>query len=176
MDEREELTNQIIEGNRRLFHRHLQLGGDREWAEVDLTMPQLKVLFVAAVSNGVPMTQLARTVGMTLSTATGVADRLIAQNLVRRETDPGDRRLVLLHATQAAIEMVDRLTQVGQDYFRAIAGRLSLEELSLVARAQDLIHRAMIEVSAEAQLASDPRSGPAADDVSTTDHHDGVEP
>ena len=166
MDEREELTNQIIEGSRRFYHRHLQLGGDREWAGVDLTMPQLKVLFVVAVSNGVTMTQLAHTVGMTLSTATGVADRLIAQGLVSRENDPADRRLVLLCATKTGNELVDRLTQVGQDFFRMIADRLSLEDLALVARAQDLVYRAMSEIAAEAEPAGAPRPGAAANDLS----------
>ena len=164
MDEREELTNQIIEGSRRFYHRHLQLGGDREWAGVDLTMPQLKVLFVVAVSNGMTMTQLAHTVGMTLSTATGVADRLIAQGLVSRENDPGDRRLVLLHATKTGVELVDRLTQVGQDFFRMIADRLNLEELTVVARAQDLMYRAMMEIP-EAGPAGAPRPGAAANDI-----------
>ena len=168
MDEREELTNQIIEGSRRFYHRHLQLGGDREWAGVDLTMPQLKVLFVVAVSHGVTMTQLAHTVGMTLSTATGVADRLIAQGLVSRENDPGDRRLVLLCATKTGNELVDRLTQVGQDFFRMIADRLSLEELTLVARAQDLVYRALVEISAEGEPAGAPRPGAAAGDTPQT--------
>lgn len=153
-DEREELINRIMETNRRFYHQHLHLGGDREWAEVDLTMPQLKVLFVVAVSNAVTMTQLARTVGMTLSTATGVADRLIAQGLVRREHDPGDRRLVLLHATETGVALVDRLTQVGRAYFQLIASRLSVAELSLVARALDLIYRAMLEIASEETAAS----------------------
>jgi len=153
-DEREELINRIMETNRRFYHRHLQFGGDREWAEVDLTMPQLKVLFVVAVSKRVTMTQLARTVGMTLSTATGVADRLIVQGFVRRENDPGDRRLVLLEATETGVALVDRLTQVGRAHFQLIASRLSVEELALVARALDLIYRAMLELSSEALAAS----------------------
>ncbi|MDP2660189.1 MAG: MarR family transcriptional regulator [Dehalococcoidia bacterium] len=170
MDEREELTNQLIEGSRRFYHRHLQLVGDREWAEVDLTMPQLKALFVVAMSNGVTMTQLAHSVRMTLSTATGVADRLIAQCLVSRENDPGDRRLVLLHATKTGAELVDRLTQVGQDYFRKIADRLTLEELTLVARAQDLIYHAMLEIPAEAWPTGAPRRGPVANETLETTH------
>jgi len=53
------------------------------------------------------------------------------------------------------------LTQVGQDYFRKIADRLSLEELTVVARAQDLIYRAMMEIP-EAGPAAAPRPGAPA--------------
>jgi len=148
-DEREQLIERILDTNRRFYHRYLQLGGDREWTEVDLTMPQLKALFVVAVSKGVTMTQLARTVGMTLSTATGVADRLIEQGLIRREHHPDDRRLVLLHATEAGVALLDRLTQIGRAHFELVARRLSLEELSLLARAQDRLFQAMLEVSSE---------------------------
>lgn len=152
-DEREELINHIVEANRQFFHRHLQLGGGREWAEVDLTMPQLKVLFVVAVSERMTMSHLARTVGMTLSTATGVADRLIVEGLIRRENDPGDRRLVLLHATEAGVELVDRLTQVGRVQFELIARRLSIDDLRLVARALEVISRATLETEQEEQAA-----------------------
>ncbi len=153
--ERDELIDHIWEANRRFYHRYLQLGGEREWAEVDLTMPQLKALFVVAVSKGVTMTQLARTVGMTLSTATGVADRLIAQGLVCREDDPGDRRLVLLQATEDGVALVDRLIQVGREHFRRIAVRLSVEELRLVAQAHDLLCRAMLDASNEERASSE---------------------
>ncbi|MBI4321592.1 MAG: MarR family transcriptional regulator [Chloroflexi bacterium] len=153
-DEREELISHIVEASRHLFHRCLQLGGHREWAEVDLTMPQLKVLFVVAAGKGVTMTHLASAVGMTLSTATGVADRLIAQGLVHRQNDPADRRLVLLLASQAGIMLVDRLIQVGQERLERIAMRLTVEELRLVAQAHDLLCRAALQISGEERASS----------------------
>jgi DNA-binding MarR family transcriptional regulator len=150
---RQELIDSIVEANRQLFHRYLQFGGGREWAEVDLTMPQLKVILVVAVSKGITMSHLARTVGMTLSTATGVADRLIAEGLVRRENDPSDRRLVLLHATDAGVTLVDRLTQIGRDQFELLARRLTIDDLRLVARASEVVFRAMLEAAQEQQPA-----------------------
>lgn len=150
-DEREELVRHIMDASRDFYHRSFQLGGDREWADVDLTMPQLKLLFMVAAGQGVTMTQLARNVGMTLSTATGVADRLIGQGFARRENDPADRRLVLLHATDAGTALVDRLIQFGQAQLMQITERLTIDELRLLAQAHDLVRRAIIEISTERQ-------------------------
>lgn len=153
-DQRQRLLRHILDTNRRLHHRYLQLGGDRGWAEVDLTMSQLKFLFLLVTTGGATMSQLARGLRMTLSTATGVADRLTAQGLARRDSDPSDRRLVWLYPTEAGLALVDRLIQAGQDQFSLIAGRLNVEELALVARTQDLIYNAILEAAEDERVAS----------------------
>jgi DNA-binding MarR family transcriptional regulator len=146
-DEREAIVERILEKNRLFYQRYLQLGGDHLFAEIDLTMPQLKVLFLVVSLDGATMSQIARGVAMTLSTATGVADRLIAQGYVRRENDPEDRRLVWLLPTEKAVDLVERFTQFGRDQFSLVVRRLDLEGLCLVARAQDLLYRALLEIT-----------------------------
>ncbi len=159
---REAVIEHILDVSRRLFHRNLQLGGKHQWADVDLTMPQLKALFVLVSLGRATMSQLARAVGVTLSTATGVADRLVAQGLVRRVDDLADRRLVWLEPTDAATQLVDRFMQVGDRQLRLVARHLDFEELSLVARAQDLVYEAMLEITDE-DLSSDlDGAGPGA--------------
>jgi DNA-binding MarR family transcriptional regulator len=145
-DQRQAILDHLLEGSRRFFHRSMQLGGDRQWAEVDLTMTQLKVLFLVVSLGGSTMGQIARSVGMTLSTATGVADRLVAQAFVRRVNDPDNRRLVWLYPTEKATELVDRFNQIGEAQLRRLTRYLSLEELSLVARAQDILFEAMSRI------------------------------
>jgi DNA-binding MarR family transcriptional regulator len=154
-DERQALMDHFLEVGRQFMHRNLQLGGERQWAELDLTMSQLKVLFVLVSLGRATMSQIARDVGMTLSTATGVADRLVAQGLVRRVNDPDDRRLVWLHPTAAATALVDRLIQVGETQLRVVARHLSFEELSLVVRAQDLLCEAMLRITSEELAAAE---------------------
>ncbi len=46
------------------------------------------------------MGELAQELHITLGAATGLVDRLIAQNLVEREADPKDRRVVRVRVTQ----------------------------------------------------------------------------
>jgi DNA-binding MarR family transcriptional regulator len=149
-DEREAIVERILEKNRLFYHHYLQIGGDNWLAEIDLTMPQLKVLFLVVSLDGATMSQVARGVAMTLSTATGVADRLIAQGYVRRENDPEDRRLVWLLPTAKAVDLVERFTQFGRDQFSLVVRRLDHEGLCLVARAQDLLYEALREITPDA--------------------------
>jgi DNA-binding MarR family transcriptional regulator len=112
-------------------------------------MPQIKVLFLVVSLGGTTMSQIARGVAMTLSTATGVADRLIAQGFARRENDPEDRRLVRLVPTEKAVELVERVARIGQAQFSHVIRRLDREELLAVAHAQEVICKALLEVKPE---------------------------
>jgi DNA-binding MarR family transcriptional regulator len=159
-DEREAIIDHFLERNRLFYNHYLHLGGDRLFAEIDLTMPQLRVLFFVVSLDGATMSQIARGVGMTLSTATGVADRLIAQGFVRRVSDPEDRRVVWLVATEKAIDLVERVTQFGREQLLLVVRRLDLEDLRVVARAQDILYNALLEITPPVAASAD--AGPAA--------------
>jgi DNA-binding MarR family transcriptional regulator len=150
-DEREAIIEHIVTADKR-FDRDLHAGWGRHWADVDLTMPQLKVLMVVANGRGVTMTHLARGLGMTLSTLTGVVDRLTNQCLVRREYAVHDRRSVLLYPTEKGSETFERLYQAGRENMRAILERLSLDDLRRVAQALDTLCEvaSRLQVDAEA--------------------------
>lgn len=145
-EEREKLIDHIVTIEQRMC-RYLRGAAGPEWAAVELTMPQLKVLFLVANGDGMTMTQAARSLGVTLSTATGVVDRLVSQGLVRREDDPHDRRLVLLRPTEQGAALVDRLMEAGRARIRLILDRLSLDDLRTVARAVDILYEAAVSVS-----------------------------
>ena len=63
------------------------------WCAVDLTMPQLKALFLAHAPGGASHSEIARALGVGVSTVTGIVDRLVEHGLVERHADPADRRL-----------------------------------------------------------------------------------
>jgi 4'-phosphopantetheinyl transferase len=147
--QRQAVLDHMLETSRQFFHRSMRMSGDRHLADIDLTMPQLKVLFMVVSSSGATMSQIARTVGMTLPTATGVVDRLVGQGMARRVNDSVDRRLVRLYPTDRATAIVDRLNQFSETQIRLIARHLSLEELTLVARAQDVLFEAMGKVTSD---------------------------
>ncbi|HEX2987940.1 MAG TPA: MarR family transcriptional regulator, partial [Chloroflexota bacterium] len=91
--DRDETVKHILAIEKHIY-QWVQLGGIPSWAETDLTMPQLKVLILVDRHHPMPTSQVARTLGMTLSTATGVVDRLVSQELIERLEDPADRRVV----------------------------------------------------------------------------------
>jgi MarR family transcriptional regulator, organic hydroperoxide resistance regulator len=148
-EQRQAILDHMVEVSRRFFHRNLQLQRDRQLTDIDLTMPQLKVLFVLVSLGGATMSQVARSVGMTLPTATGVADRLVSQGMARRVNDSVDRRVVRLYPSDQATALVDRLNQFSEAQLRLIAGHMTTEELALVARAQDILYEAMGKVTSE---------------------------
>src|SRR5258707_11144179 len=81
MDERVQRIQRILDCTGSLFH-NLNPGRDRAWLSVELTMPQLKALMCVAMNDGATSGQIARKLGVGLSTTTAIVDPLAEQNLV----------------------------------------------------------------------------------------------
>jgi DNA-binding MarR family transcriptional regulator len=91
------------------FMRALHTNDVESLCAIDLTMPQLKTLFLAQSPAGVSHGEIARALGVGLSTVTGIVDRLVEHGLVERHAAPEDRRLSRVRATQAGSELLDGL-------------------------------------------------------------------
>jgi DNA-binding MarR family transcriptional regulator len=89
--------------------------GHRPWLLVDLTMAQLKAMMLLVQSGGVRSRELADGLGIAPSAATAVVDRLVHQQLARREADPGDRRIVWIRPTPKAQALHDQLLQANEE-------------------------------------------------------------
>ncbi|HEY7060908.1 MAG TPA: MarR family transcriptional regulator [Chloroflexota bacterium] len=131
-DQRAQLTRQVLDLQAALYR---SLHPTREWFEADLTMAQLKVLFLVAVEGSATMTRLASTLGVTLGTVTGIVDRLVDHGLVKREGDPNDRRLVLCCLTARGWLVAERLHQAGTGSLADALDSLSMDDLRTVAAA-----------------------------------------
>ena len=70
-------------------------------------------------ADGAPLVELARRGQFAASTITGASDVLAARDLVRRERDPGNRRLVRLWLTPAGR---DKTEQIRGEIDAAMAG------------------------------------------------------
>ena len=81
--------------------------------ELQLTPPQIHALMWLGHEVPLTMGELARRVGITEKTMTGVVDRLEKAACLQRERDPRDRRIVRT-----------RLTRKGEATFRRIAGQV----------------------------------------------------
>ena len=100
------------------------------WCAVDLTMPQLKALFLARAPGGASHGEIARALGVGLSTVTGIVDRLVDHGLVQRHTDPADRRLSRVVITPAGTDLVDQLWASRREQLAQLLGNLTLDERS----------------------------------------------
>jgi DNA-binding MarR family transcriptional regulator len=131
MDDRVERIKHILDCSGSLFH-NLNPGRSQAWLTVDLTMPQLKALMCVATHNGATSGQIARRLGVGLSTITGIVDRLAEQDMVTRHEDPEDRRITRVQPTPRGRALVDELTQYRNEAITAILTRLDSDQLQCV--------------------------------------------
>src|SRR5437879_5420295 len=112
-DERAQLLQQVLD-LRADFYRSLR--PTHEWLEADLTMSQLKVLFLLYAERHASMSRLAEALNVTLATVTGIVDRLVEHRWLCREEDRHDRRIVLCGLTPDGVRVAERLQQAGTSH------------------------------------------------------------
>ena len=103
---------------------------DRAWLSVDLTMPQLKSLIYVTKRDGATSGQIANSLGVGLSTITGVVDRLTEQDMVSRHDDPRDRRVTRVVPTPRGRALVEDLLQFRNETISAMLSRLTFSTAS----------------------------------------------
>ena len=91
--------------------RGLHVRGDRAWLQIELTLPQLRCLFVVSDQGPIPIGGVAAQLGIGLPSASALVDRLVEQGFVQRREDPHDRRRSLASATEAGASLGDQLRQ-----------------------------------------------------------------
>ncbi len=111
-----------------LFH-NLRSRISEEWMDVDLTMPQVRVMF-ALHRNGVSrMSVIASLLGVSLPNSTGLVDRLVEKNLVVRKTGTDDRRSVSCELSQKGQELVESLLYSRKSWWDSRLSELNEDEI-----------------------------------------------
>jgi DNA-binding MarR family transcriptional regulator len=100
-----------------------------EWAGLGLTMTQMRVLFLLRAESGPSAGALAESLSVTPSTLTRIMDRLVRNQLVQREGDDNDRRLVRHCLTSDGLKMVEELERAGRARMDQVFDRLSADQL-----------------------------------------------
>ena len=124
----------VLQHSQQIF-RCLHSGQAQAWLTVDLTMPQLKALVCVAQSGDAPSGQIARGLGVSLSTVTGIVDRLSEQGLVTRREDPGDRRVTRVQPTSSGRQLVEDLLRYRDELLTTLLAELAPDDLAMIERA-----------------------------------------
>lgn len=95
---------------------------------------QLVVLFTLMRSEGLPITTIARRVGMGKSSLTGLVDRMVAKGLVRREADPEDARVQRILLEPEGEALAKRASSPVRRYNKALLEPFSELERDVIAR------------------------------------------
>jgi DNA-binding MarR family transcriptional regulator len=107
--------------------------------ESTVTMAQLKVLMLLSAQPETRMSEVASSLHLTLSTVSGVVERLVESGLVARRTDVVDRRQVFVSLTPEGATFLDRFQELGKDTLRVLLEQLSDDELACVAEAMNVL-------------------------------------
>jgi DNA-binding MarR family transcriptional regulator len=102
------LVEQAYQGLRALM-RAQQVVSAPIWAELDISVAQLKVLLALATEGPATIGQVADALTISLPTASHLVERLVQAGLVERTEDPRDRRRAVTRLTPPAEELTGRL-------------------------------------------------------------------
>ncbi len=98
-------------------------------AELDLSMAQLKVLFVLSSSGPLTVSKVAERLSITPPTASHLIDRLVHLALVRRSEDQRNRRRTVVELTAAGEDFLQQLRQGNEQYWRELLRQLDVADL-----------------------------------------------
>ncbi|HWE63715.1 MAG TPA: MarR family transcriptional regulator [Chloroflexota bacterium] len=127
------LDQGLVDGVREQFSTLLRLvavADPQPWMNLDLTMPQFKVLLLLWHAKRARVGVLAERLGVHISNISGILDRLVESGFVCREEDAGDRRLVVSRLTPKGEATLGRLYDSRAASVAEYLERLSSEELT----------------------------------------------
>ena len=130
-DERAQLIDEVLELERDMY-RLLRPIVPKEWLRINLTMPQLKVLLFLFTDGPARMGVLASALGVSMTTTTGIIDRLVQQRLLVRRSNSEDRRTVICDLSAKGRELITRLWEQRQVQIRNLLKKIELPELRIV--------------------------------------------
>jgi DNA-binding MarR family transcriptional regulator len=103
-------------------------------AELDLTLPQMRGMFVLDGSErALALTELAPQMGLSVAAAGRAVDGLVRTGLVSRTEDPDDRRIKRLALTDDGRAALGRIAQARLEGLRRFAATLGEQERDALA-------------------------------------------
>ncbi len=122
------LTRHILKLSEDIFQQ-IKLSVPGEWLNSDMTVAQLRVLLFLYTEGPSRMSVIASSIGIAVSTATGILDNLVKKELVVRAADPEDRRLVICLLSPQGQEAINPMWTLGRLQIKKLLHNLSLKEL-----------------------------------------------
>ncbi len=135
----------------------------RQWERSQLTLPQLRVLFQIRRAPGVTTGELARTLGITVSTTSGLVIMLPDRGLIDRHAGSTDRRQAPLFLSDEAPVVVGEISGAWRPFLETVADELG-EDLESMTRDLERLAEAAARVHAH-----EPWSGDAAEPATQKD-------
>jgi DNA-binding MarR family transcriptional regulator len=151
--DRTQTVDAVVAGYEALMQR-LADSHAPEFLEIAVTMPQAKLLYLLGALGDTHMADLVTRLGVSLSTVSGLVDKVVDQGLAYRREDPHDRRQVVVGLTPAGSAFIDRFRELNARQLRDLLARLDDTELALVRDAVAALARSISATPAASSVAS----------------------
>lgn len=105
----------------------------RQWERSSVTLPQLRVLYSLRRRPGSTTGELAKRLGITVSTTSGLVIKLVDRGLIVRGSLADDRRQAPLRLSDEGAGLLGELSDEARSYIGGVADRLGddLEQVTL---------------------------------------------
>jgi DNA-binding MarR family transcriptional regulator len=141
-------VERVLDGYRELIHV-LSAARTPELPDSSVTMAQMRVMMVLSGVAEARMSELAASLGISLSTASGLVDRLVEAHFVARHTVESDRRQVVVTLTSEGAAFLDHFQELGLSQLRELLAQISPTDVATVRRAVELLISAALELPKE---------------------------
>lgn len=101
-----------------------------DWPARDITLGQLKTLFMLRAQGPLAIGRIAETFGIGAAAASGYVERIERHGLVERRHRTDDRRIVDCHLTESGSALLEELAGLRSDALRSALAVLSADELA----------------------------------------------
>ena len=133
----------------------------KTWHRHSLSLVHLNVLTALEVEGPLSMRRLAEAMDVSDASATGIVDRMEKRGLVERRHGTGDRRTVLVHATDAGQLVFRDIGAHRREALTTVLTELSEEEMAALLIGMRAIHAARNRVMTREATPPAPPGGPA---------------
>jgi len=116
---------------------------ERNARELELTLPQCKVLAHLSRNEGISQARLAELTETDPMTLVRTLDRMQQEDLIERRADPTDRRAHRLYLREAAKPIVSRMWKVAEQSRNEALAALNLTEREQLVELLERVHTAL---------------------------------
>lgn len=112
----------------------------------ELTWAQQKILALLDDQGPMKMSDVARQISVTMSNATAIVDKMVRLDLVQREADPNDRRVIRVVASEQGKAVIANCMETQTRCFEQVLKRLSPEKRAKLLASFNTIHELLSEL------------------------------
>ena len=117
-------------------------GAFKNWHRHALSLVHLNVLTTLEAEGPLPMSRLADAMDVSDASATGIVDRMEKRGLVERRHGTDDRRVVVVHPTEAGAQVFLDMAAQRRTMLARVLGELTQEEMGALLVGMRAIHTA----------------------------------